>query len=235
MRNAIYAAVFATALSGAATAKDWRNQVTIENADLSKFSMTLINDGKEAGGMTYGWVKEGDTYVIADRSEMQPNILETAKGIIDANSLLPKSIVIDFALGGGTMDYDITWEGDHRKGAIVTNRNGEEKTHVIDLKEEIAPIRLAVIGMVAAFNIDDTFETSMPWFNTLANKTETITLKTIGSETVDAPAGTFETYKVVVRGGTPENNVYVTKSLPRKIVKIDVLGRPMYFLRNRDS
>lgn len=235
MKQAIYAAAITCALSGTATAQDWRSKVTVENADLSKFSMVLINDGVEAGGMSYGWTKKGDTYVIADRSEMQPDILETAKGVIDANTLLPKSIVIDFALSGGTMDFDLAWEGDHRTGTIVTNRNGEEKTHTIDTKEESAPIRLAVVGMVAAFDIDDTFETSLPWFNTLANKTETITLKTIGTETVEAPAGIFETYKVAVRGGNPENNVYVTKSLPRKIVKIDVLGRPMYFLRNKDG
>ncbi|MEX0298969.1 MAG: hypothetical protein AB3N28_07850 [Kordiimonas sp.] len=220
----------------AANASDWRSQVDVNSADLSKFTMVMINAGKEAGGMTYGWHKEGDTYVVADRSEMQPNILETAKGVIDAKTLLPKSVVIDFAMGDDKMDFDFSWDKNKRTGTVKTLRGGKANTHNIDTAEEFgAPLRLAVIGMVAAFPVTETFEANLPWFNTLANKVEMITLKATGSETVEAPAGTFDTYKVAIQGGTPENVVYVTKSLPRKIVRIDVVGQPMHFLRNKDS
>ncbi len=236
MKNILTALAVLCTTSFSVQAGDWHKQVDIRSADLSTFSLVLINSGKEAGSMTYGWHKEGDTYVVADRTEMQPNILETAKGVIDAKTLLPKSVVIDFAMGDDKMDFDFAWDKNKRTGTIETLRGGKTNTHNIDTAEEVgAPLRLAVIGMVAAFPITDTFETSLPWFNTMSNKVEMITLQTIGSETVEAPAGTFDTYKVAIKNGSPENVVYVSKSLPRKIIRIDVVGQPMHFLRNKDN
>ncbi len=236
MRKSLFTIAALCAASFSVAASDWRTQVDINSADLSKFSMTLFSDGKEVGSMTYGWQKDGDAYVIADRSEMQPNILETARGVIDADTLLPKSVVIDFAFGPDTMGYDLVWDKNQPTGTVATLRKGEAKTRAVEATDGVgAPIRLAVIGMVAAFPITDDFETHLPWYNTLSGKVEDITLKTVGSATVEAPAGTFDAYKVAIKGGTPENIVYVSKSLPRKIVRIDVLGQPLHFLRNKDS
>jgi hypothetical protein len=211
--------------------KDWRSQFDISRADLSFMKLTLFNEGKAAGRMEYEWERIGDTYVIKDLSQMEPNILETAKGVIDAETLLPRSIYVDFAMGASKMIIDLGWQGSHMTGSFsMTRENQDAQVREADEKIE-APLRLAVIGMVSALPLEPGYSLDMPWYNSLGRQQQSITLEVIGEELVEAPAGVFDTYKVAIKGGTPENVVYVTKAMPRKIARIDVVGQPIYFLR----
>ncbi|NVJ99879.1 MAG: hypothetical protein HWE25_17130 [Alphaproteobacteria bacterium] len=216
--------------SQSVSAANWRDQVNMSSADLGTFTMTLIQNGEKAGFMTYGWAQENGHYVVRDRTEMQPNIVETAEAWLDGESLLPKSVAIDFAIGENSMDIDLKWLNGWRKGAFVTVRSGERSVRDIDLQEDtIAPLRMAVIGFIAALPLDEEFQTGFTWFNTLANRGEEITISVRGSTETETPAGTFDTWIVDLKGGSPENVLYVTKSLPRKITRIDVVGQPMHF------
>ncbi len=104
----------------------------------------------------------------------------------------------------------------------------------MDASEPVGlPLRLAVVGLVAALPLTEGYEFAMPWFNTMANASEDVRIAVTGVETVTTPAGTFEAYKVELRGSQPENIVYVSTALPRKIVHIDVIGQPMHFLRRQ--
>lgn len=230
------AIIFALALNPAsqALADDtpaWRDTFDMSRADLSRFTMILMNDGQEVGFMTYGWTEEAGRYVIRDRSEMAPNIVETAEAQIQKRSLAPEKIKIDFAIGENTMSLDLAWQDGKRSGSILTVRDGRENQHDVDeLDDSAVPLRMAVIGMAAALPMEQGFEASFPWFNSMANRTEAITLTVTGEDNVDTPVGHFEAWRVALTGGTPENVIYVTKSLPRRIVRIDVVGQPLYFL-----
>ncbi len=228
--------LFTLVFSGgfSANADDWRRKIDIASADLSNFNMVLLHKGKEAGSMTYGWLRYGDTYVVADRTEMAPNILETAKGVLDAETLLPHSVSIDFSMGNSALDIDLAWADGHRKGQFVTTRGDKENRDDINIIVDIdAPLRMSVIGMVAALPLSEANEITLniPWYNTMANKTETIQINTLGREMVETPSGTYDAHKVILNGGDVENVIYVSKRLPRKIVRIDVVGQQMTFLR----
>ena len=235
MKRHVFAA-FTTLLAAgftptSATDHNWNKGLDLTSADLSTFRLVLMNEGKEAGEMTYGWRKESGHYVIEDRTTMEPNIIETAKAVVDSDTLLPRSVAINFAMGESFMNVDLGWAGLNRYGKIISKRPGSEETiRDVDLIEDNpAPLRLAVIGFVAAMPLDVGFESSFDWFNTLANRTETVKISVTGTQEVKTPAGTFDTYVVELRGATPENVVYVSKGKPRRIVRIDVVGRPMYF------
>lgn len=211
---------------------DWRSQVQIADADLSTFSLQLIHQGKLAGSMTYGWEKLGEIYYVRDRTEMVPNVIETAEAVLSVETLLPKSVVIDFAIGRDRMNMDLMWFDGTRQGTSTTLKNGKETVRDMHVREDtLAPLRLAVIGFMAAFPLEEGFETTLPWYNTLANRVETVIICVRDSQRVETPAGEFDTWAVDLKGGSPENIVYITKSLPRKIVRIDVVGQPMHFLR----
>lgn len=229
--------IFAAAISMAATASGhaeesrWQELMDMSRADMSEFSMKMINNGQEVGGMTYGWTLEGSNYVIRDKTEMQPNILETAKGVIDAKTFLPVSNYIDFAAGTSRNIFDLKWANGARSGTVALNKEGQE-TRTVDIGDPNQPnsiIRLSIFGVIAAMPLAEDFSIEMPWYNTLSNSMENITLAHVGFETVETPAGSFETHKVHVQNGTPENMVYVTRALPHRIVRIDVLGQPMHF------
>lgn len=217
----------------AAAGDDWRKEIDMKRADMSEFSMVMINDGAEAGGMTYGWAREGTTWVISDRTEMQPNILETARGVIEADTLLPLSNDIDFAIGEARNVFDLEWQGNALTGKVVIDQPGQDPRTVDVSNPEHArpPIRLSIFGLVAGLPLKAGYSVSLPWYNTLSNTIETIRLVHAGIETVSTPAGTFEAHKVDLKDGTPENVIYVTTALPQRIVRIDVVGQPMHFER----
>lgn len=211
----------------------WQQLVDMSRADVSSFSMVMINDGEQAGGMTYGWQQTGNTYVISDRTEMAPNILETARGVIDTKTLLPLSNDIDFAVGGSRTVFDLEWQDGALNGEVRIAQEGKDP-RTVDISNADHPesaLRLSIFGLIAGLPLEAGFSVELPWYNTLSNSIETVTLAHAGFETVETPAGTFETHKVHIQNGTPENMVYVTAALPQRIVRIDVLGRPMHFER----
>lgn len=229
---AAFAILLATSFAPAsATNQSWYKQLNLSRANLDTFRLTLMNEGMEAGEMTYGWKKEGALYVIEERTTMKPNIVETAKAVVDANTFLPRSVEINFMMGESFMKVALGWTGLNRHGKITNRRAGNEATvRNVDLTEDNpAPLRLAVIGLVAAMPLDAGFANRLEWFNTLANRVETVSIAVTGSRKVETPAGFFDTYVVELRGASPENIVYVSKAKPRRIVRIDVVGQPLYF------
>lgn len=229
-------ALLCTALMSASATgnqESWRSEIDMKRADMSRFSMRMMNEGQDAGGMTYGWQREGNTYVIRDRTEMKPNILETATGVIDARTLLPISSDIDFAVGGSRNVFDLEWQNGELKGEVrISPEGGEARTvDVSNAEHPASALRLSIFGLIAGLPLDAGYSVDMPWYNTLSNSIENITLAHVGFETIETPAGTFETHKVHIQKGTPENMVYVTRATPQRIVRIDVLDRPMYFER----
>ncbi|HID48861.1 MAG TPA: hypothetical protein EYP40_04460 [Chromatiales bacterium] len=56
-----------------------------------------------------------------------------------------------------------------------------------------------------------------------------ITATVAGVETITTPAGEYETYRVQVEGGDPEQVVYITTQSPRRIVRMEVVGQPWVY------
>ena len=226
-------AIFTT--STTADNNDWRANIDFSRADLNPFSMVLIKDGAEAGSMAYSIRRDGDTYVIEDRTEMVPNIIETATGILDAKTLMPISVDIDFAVGDNRTVYDFKWNTGVLSGDVTINKSGTPERIVPINSQDNAVLRMAVFGVISALPLGDGFHTELPWFNTLSNKLETVQIIHAGQETITTPAGVFEAHKVSLKGGSPENIIYVSTSLPQKIIRIDVVGQPLHFERNPTS
>jgi hypothetical protein len=212
---------------------DWRDGLDIDNADLRLFRMILVSEGVEAGAMEYGWTRIGDRYLVEDRTHMAPNVLETASALIDGRTFLPHNVAVKFSMGDSLMNVDLRWADGMRQGQITSRRTGGEETvRDVRLVEDVdAPLRMAAFGLVAALPLKDNYQTSFNWFNTMANRTERVDVVTRGRARVKVPAGIYEAYRVELRGVTPENILYISTARPRQIIRIDVVGRDMYFLR----
>lgn len=230
---AVGTAIFTT--NSFATGTDWRSNVDFSRADLQPFSMVLIKDGVAAGSMAYSMRLDGNTYIIEDRTEMEPNILETATGVLDAATLMPRTVDIDFAVGENRTVFDFEWNNSVLSGEVTISQSEQPERIVPVNSNDNAVLRMAVFGIISALPLADGFQTELPWFNTLSNKTETVQIIHAGQETIKTPAGTFKAHKVNLKGGTPENIIHVSTALPQKIVRIDVVGQPLHFERSTAS
>jgi len=233
LKTSFLLAALTTSIASPLVASDWRTDIDMSRADLSEMKLVLINNDEQAGRMVYAWRKEGNTYVINDLTEMKPNIFETAVGVIDAKTFQPMSMDIAFAVGAAKMIIDLDWDGDHVTGTRTVSRPEQEDRVTNSDAKVTAPLRLSIFGLISTLPLEEGYEVSLPWYNVMGGVQEDIRLVTLGSELVETPAGTFDTFKVAIKGATPENIVYVTKSLPRKTVRIDVVGQPIKFLRTK--
>lgn len=235
-RAAFAIAFLLSQTSGAAVAlepKPWRDLVDMKLADLAAFKLVLIQNGSAAGSMEYRWRKAGETYIVEDRTEMQPNILETAKATINATSFLPEDIEIDFAIGEASNVFRVAWNGSERLGkVVVTPQSGEARTHDLSGAEVPAnPVRLSAFGLALGIPWEPGLAVSLPWYNTMANADEAVVLTHTSIKTVVVPAGEFEVHEIALTGSVTENTLYITTAYPQKMIRIDVSGQPIHFER----
>ena len=55
-------------------------------------------------------------------------------------------------------------------------------------------------------------------------------LAVTGSATVTVPAGQFETWEAELRGGQAPVHFFVTKSMPHRVVREELVGTPVEFV-----
>ena len=220
-------------ISAAARANDWRDGLNLADADLSSFRMIVVNEGIEVGAMEYGWTRIGDRYLVEYRTHMAPNILETASALIDGHTYLPHNVAIKYTRGDNLMNVDLRWVDGVRQGQIMRRNLGEDERvdEIHHADDNDAPLRMSVFGLVTALPLKDRFAAKLNWYNAIENRTEQIDVRTNGRARVKVPAGVYDTYRVEVRGASPENIMYVSMKKPRQIIRVDMLGRDTYFLR----
>lgn len=76
----------------------------------------------------------------------------------------------------------------------------------------------------------DGSETAFRWYGPLGNAFADVTITARPGGMIETPAGSFDTIRYEIRGGTPDNDVYVTRGEERRVVRIDVIGQDMQFL-----
>jgi hypothetical protein len=69
----------------------------------------------------------------------------------------------------------------------------------------------------------------MPVFAAGQNAAMVMTLTVQGVETVQVPAGTFETYRAEMTGGPATVNFFMTTAAPHRLVKVTLVGAPLEF------
>jgi hypothetical protein len=70
---------------------------------------------------------------------------------------------------------------------------------------------------------------TIPVFAAGQNAIVTMHLAVKGTETVQVPAGSFETYRAEMTGGPATVNFFVTTAAPHRLVKVTLVGVPLEF------
>ncbi len=77
---------------------------------------------------------------------------------------------------------------------------------------------------LAALPLDEGYAARLPVFQLQQQKVATTTVRVTGTETIEVPAGTFETYvlEATSEGPGPSGTIYVRKAAPHHVVKADL-------------
>lgn len=193
----------------------------------------LFNNGERDGYMRLGWRRDQDSLRVYDRTMMpSAEVFESLAAEMDPATLAPRSVDILFYQGTAIMEISLGAES----GVISGSRTVRRPTVAPDTREVSTELPAATVFRAMSFILPLTLNASpgdrfaWTWYAPMGNTVDEVTLTARDGGSVETPAGSFDTTVYELRGGTPENDIYVSKGEKAEIVRIDVLGQPLQFL-----
>ncbi len=197
----------------------------------------LMLNGESKGEMYYALEQRGDDVILFEATTMLPDIRESATAVMDGKTFAPKSIVLDGDFSRMIFDTTLTVEDGVISGEYIRKQPSELAKTTRPFTAEIpkdAIFRPAVFGIMPGLPLEEGAVFEFQWFSPLAGALQDVKIEVTGTDTVDTPAGTFDTF--VVNLTAPQSNiVYITTAEPRRVVRIDVVGQEMSFDRLPDT
>ena len=178
----------------------------------------IMFQGNEVGTVVTRWVREGDAFaVVTEQSLPGMQIEQTTE--FDALTFAPIRMVTS---AGPMGEFALEIQDGRAVGQGLDPQQGPQ-----DVDVEVNP-GTAFEGQVdlamAVTDFEDAGEMTLSVL-TSAGAVQPMTLTVAGEETVEVPAGTFETYRLDLSGQQPQT-VWVTKADPHIVVKREVVGQP---------
>ncbi len=221
------------ALSGGARG-EWRADAIAALPDSGETYLGLFNDGARDGFMRLGWVKEADQLLMYDRS-MLPSLelYETQETGVSIPDLTPKFVNLRFHQGSAIHQMEVSFPDETVQGERRSARPGQEdRVTQVNIEDLPSDTTLRIISFILPLVLSQEEGASVGyhWYAPLGNTVDEVTLTARDGGEIDTPAGKFDTSLFELRGGSPENDIYVSRGKEPRIVRIDALGQPFQFL-----
>lgn len=212
---------------------DYLDRIDRERLASGEIHLGLFLNGQRDGFFHLGWQLDGDDIHAFDRSMLaSQEIYETMDVRLAANDLSPRSADIRFHAGLDIFEFDVDFEPNSVSNTITATRPlGEDSTQTLS-----APLPDGTLARVTAFILPATMRLEVgesmrfDWYAPLSHGVAQITLSAVERVEIETPAGPFTTTRIELRGGAPENDIFVDAE-SGEIVRIDVLGQDMSFLK----
>jgi len=211
---------------------DWSGRIDPQALTQGGVELDLHVAGEVDGFMRFGWYAEGDALHIWDRTMwMSQAVYETYEARIDADSLAPHAADIRFYQGDSYFTVDVDFEAGRVSGRLARTTPGQpDASQAIDTAlPDGALLRATIFVMASVVPLELGETVSIDWYAPMGNAVSAVTLTAAERVEIDTPGGRFDTIRLELRGGNPENDIYVEPAT-RRIVRIDVAGQPMQFL-----
>lgn len=235
-----------TALTGlllttaAAAQDDWRADVAARLPETGALNLRLFNEGEEDGFMRLGWRRNGERIELFDRTMMvSSDVFESMTAAMTADDFAPLDTLILWHQETAILTVETMAEDGRATGtrSVLRPMQGEEVSPLeLDLPAGVMP-RAATFVFAPFLDLAPGESITYDWYAVLPNTVASVTVTAFDGGPVETPAGRYEeTLRLEVRGTTPEdqiplNDIYVTGG---EVVRIDVVGRDMIFLRRAD-
>lgn len=206
-------------------------QLALDGSQLAarRDSFTVLVQGNPLGTLTRSLETrtEASGQVWAVRSQMQLGALggQSVEYVLDAATLHPVSYEQSASQMGQSIATELTYAEGGRVAGTVTG--------AVEATIDTAfgwPVYDADMlqTLVQALPLADGADFSIPTFRPTEQTLTTTTLRVAEGGTVTVPAGEFETWQVNLSGQIPWV-FWVSKTEPRRVVKMEVVGQPLSF------
>jgi len=232
MMGLAYSSVMA---SVAGAQDDWRAHALAALPETGEMHLQLVYEDNADGFMRLGWVRGEDEIMLFDRTMYASmEIFETMTMTMDASDFTPRVTDMEFYQGASIMTVDTAVSNSRATGMrAITHPIDGGREAPVDLEiAEGAIFRPAIFMLAPYFGLESGDSLTLDWYAPLGNGAATITLTAFDGGTVETPAGEFtNTLRIELRGASPDNDIFISMGDDPRVVRIDVPGQPMTFVR----
>ena len=200
--------------------------------DGERFVYELVDaDGEIVGLGTFTTIVRGDTFELVqsyEEIETRPGeraITDVSVVIVDAATLKP--LASERTIQRREPEDDESYGGTYVLGGedgprLVATQllDGEERTRELDLREHYYENESS-LWIWRAIALDEDFEASYVSVNLRDASQATARLVMVDRQTLEVPAGTFETWRLQVRNGRDTRIAWIHIEAPHEIVQWD--------------
>ena len=159
-----------------------------------------------------------------------PQVTQTTE-VLMSSALGMRSVKQRGSLAGREMRIDVAFDGDHATGAALTPAAGPTEV-AIDATLPAGAIDDNVLtALLPAIDWTATTDVVVPVFHSGKNETSEMRLRVTGAQTVEVPAGSFETWRVETSGDDAPLVFFIESAAPHRLVRLEVTGAPVEIVR----
>lgn len=195
--------------------------LTFDASDLRPREMQygIMAQGNEVGTVVTRWTRDGNAFAVVTEQTV-PGMTLSQTTEFDALTFAP---IRSITSAGPMGEFEMEIQDGRAVGTGLDPQRGPQ-----DVDVAVGP-GTALEGQfdiaMAVTDFADAGEMTMELL-TGAGALQQMTASVTGEETVEVPAGTFETYRLELGGDQPMT-VWVTKSAPHIVVKRELAGQPV--------
>jgi zinc protease len=192
-------------------------------------SYTVVVQGNPLGWQRTELEKTADGFTWKEDTQVGA-FVQQATTVALGNDAMVRSVVQQGKTQGRDTHVNITYANGRVKGKALVPGQPDFQTLAIDTV--VAPGTIddnSIQALLPALQWSPDASWTMSVFAAGQNAMVTMNLAVKGVETVQVPAGSFETYRAEMTGGPATVNFFVTTAAPHRLVKVTLVGVPLEF------
>ncbi len=212
--------------------EDFRTSIVDARVFLGEMRLRLVQGREPSGEWYVNTRRDGDTVVHVGTTSLAPDVQESEILIAHWGTWRPSRVVIEGDFSRRIFEADLAWDGDRVAGSYFVREPMALEKREIPVDREMPAgtvLRGSVLLLLSALPLEAGSTFHATWFSSIGGVLEDVTVSVSDGGTIATPLGDYDTYRVLVAGGTPENVVYVAKGRQPHIVRVDVSGQDMHF------
>jgi hypothetical protein len=200
----------------------------------AKDSFVVMLQGKSIGYEVITLEKTDAGFLVTDHTNLMPRMQQTTEIAIAADGAMT-SVKQRGEVMGREMKIDVAYGAGKATGSATTPGAGgamETKAVAADVPAWVVDDNV-LLPLLPGVAWRPQLAVKVPVFASGRSELVDVTLRVVGTERVQVPAGTFDAYKVMVEGMKSPMTLYIHTGLPHRVLKAAPQGAPIEFVAAR--
>lgn len=196
-------------------------------------SFVVMLQGKPIGYEVTTLEKTDAGFLVTDHTNLMPRMRQVTEVVIGADGAMT-SVKQRGEMMGQEMKIDVAYGAGKATGSATTPGAGgmETKAVAADVPAGMVDDNV-LLPLLPGVSWRPGLAVTVPVFASGKNELLNVTLRVVGTERVQVPAGTFDAYKVMVEGMQSPMTLYIHTGLPHRVLKAAPQGAPIEFVAGR--